>query len=37
MGAGRQARLPWVFCCRPGDETGRLNLGEERERKMSGN
>lgn len=28
-------RLPVVFCCRDGDETGELHLGDQREKRRS--
>lgn len=34
MGTGWQGRLPQVFCCRAGDETGRLDLRNRGEREL---
>lgn len=35
MGTRGQERLPWVFCCRSGNETERTDLEEEREKRSS--
>lgn len=34
-GGWREGMLPWEFCCRAGDETWGLGLGEQRELRKS--